>query len=109
MENSFESRKKSFENKFAHDEQLAFKVEARTSKLLGLWAAEKMGLDGDLANSYAGEVVGANLEEVGFDDIKRKVMGDFSRKGIDISDHVVGLKIDECFEEAKVQVMAETE
>ena len=109
MENSFESRKKSFENKFAHDEQLAFKVEARTSKLVGLWAAEKLGLDGDLATSYAGEVVGANLEEPGFDDIKRKVMGDFQEKNVEVTEHVVDLKIDECFEAAKVQVMEEVE
>lgn len=109
MDTSFDARKKSFESKFAHDEQLMFKVEARTSKLVGLWAAEELGIDGDSAQTYAGEVVGANLEEPGFDDVKRKVMGDFAEKSIEHSDHVVQAKIDEMFAKAKEQVMHEVD
>lgn len=102
---SFEERKDAFEKKFAHDEELAFKVEARTCKLFGLWAAGQMGLEGGDAESYAKEVVGANLEEAGFDDVKRKVMPDFAAKGVDVSEHVIDNMLEKFFEEAKIQIM----
>ena len=102
---SFEERKDAFEKKFAHDEELAFKVEARTCKLFGLWAAEQLGLSGADAETYAKEVVGSNLEEPGFDDVKRKVMPDFAAKGVDVSEHVVDAMLEKFTEEAKVQVM----
>ena len=69
----FEDREKSFESAYAHQEKLSFELEARTSKLYGLWAAEKIGLDGADAKTYASEVVDSNLEEPGFDDVLRKV------------------------------------
>ncbi len=102
---SFEDRKDAFEKKFAHDEELAFKVEARCCKLFGLWAAEQMGMEAGTAESYAKEVVGANLEEPGFDDVKRKVMPDFKAKNLDISEHVVDSMLEKFMEEAKVQIM----
>ncbi|MCB9991854.1 MAG: DUF1476 domain-containing protein [Rhodospirillales bacterium] len=102
---SFEERKDAFEKKFAHDEELAFKVEARCCKLFGLWAAEQLGLEGADAETYAKEVVGSNLEEPGFDDVKRKVMPDFEAKGVDISDHVVDSMLEKYMEEAKNQIM----
>ncbi len=102
---SFDERKDAFEKKFAHDEELAFKVEARCCKLFGLWAAEQMGLEGADAETYAKEVVGANLEEPGFDDVKRKVMPDFAEKNVDISDHVIDTMLEKCMDEAKEQIM----
>ncbi len=102
---SFEERKSAFEKKFAHDEELAFKVEARTCKLFGIWAAKQMGLEGPDAETYAREVVGANLEEAGFEDIKRKVMPDFKARGLDISEHVIDSMLKKFTDEAKTQIM----
>lgn len=102
---SLEDRKDAFEKKYAHDQELMFKVEARTSKLFGLWVAGQLGLTGADAETYAKEVVGANLEEAGFDDIKRKVVPDLKAKGLDISDHVIDRQLEEAFEEAKKQLI----
>ena len=70
-------RERAFENKFAHDEELKFKATARRNKLLGLWAAEKLGKSGDEAEAYAKTVVMADFEEVGDEDVFRKVRADF--------------------------------
>ena len=102
---SFEERKDAFEKKFAHDEELAFKVEARCCKLFGLWAAEQMGLEDADAETYAKEVVAANLEEPGFDDVKRFVMPSFEEKNVDVSEHVIDSMLDKFMEEAKIQIM----
>ena len=104
---SFDNREKAFENKFAHDQKLDFAVEARLSKLYGLWAAEKLGLDGDNANTYAGDVIEANLEEPGFNDILRKVRADFDEKGLDISNHMMEVELENCLNEAKKQIASE--
>jgi hypothetical protein len=103
---SFDDRKDAFEKKYAHDQELMFKVEARCAKLFGLWAAEKLGLAGTDADTYAKQVVSANLEEAGFDDIKRKVVPDLKAKGIEISDHMIDTQLTKCLDEAKTQVMA---
>jgi hypothetical protein len=100
----FDEREKAFESKFALDEKLDFAVEARTSKLFGLWAAEKLGLTGPDANTYAIEVVGANLEEVGFQDVIRKVRKDFDSKGVDVSDHIMDVELQKALVEAQKQV-----
>lgn len=100
---SFDNRENAFENKFAHDEKLDFTTEARLSKLYGLWAAEKLGLDGANAQTYAMQVVEANLEEPGFQDILRKVRADFDEKNLDISDHVMEAEIEICLKKAKAQ------
>lgn len=76
----FEDRKNAFENKFAHDEELKFKIEARRNKLLGLWAAEILGKDGD---AYAKEVIASDFEEAGDEDVFNKVRADL---GDDVSD-----------------------
>ena len=104
---SFEERKDAFEKKFAHDEELAFKVEARCCKLFGLWAAEQMGLDGADAETYAKEVIGANLEEPGFDDVKRAVMPDIEQKGLEISEEEIDEKLETLFVEAQEQIKNE--
>lgn len=101
---SLDDRKNAFENKFAHDAEFRFKVEARTAKLLGLWAAEQMGISGDEATAYAGTVVASNLEEAGFADISRKVRADFDAKGTAVSDHMIETMIEKFFEEAKTQL-----
>ena len=101
---TLDNRGKNFENKFAHDEKLDFAVEARLSKLYGLWAAEKLGIDGANAETYASEVVTANLEEPGFDDILRKVRADFDEKGLQISDHIMEAELGKCLCEAKKQI-----
>ena len=104
---SFDDRKDAYEKKFAHDEELMFKAEARCCKLFGLWAAEQMGLSGADADTYAREVIASNLEEPGFDDVKRKVMPDFQSKNLDVSEHTVDTMLEKYFDEAKSQIMDE--
>jgi len=103
---SLDDRKKGFENKFAHDEELRFKATARRNKLLGLWAAEKMGLSGTEAESYAKEVVAADFEEAGDDDVVRKVLGDLKAKNVDQSEHQVRRTMDELMATAIDQIKA---
>lgn len=83
---TFDKREEGFEKKFAHDEELRFKANARRNKLLGLWAAEKLGLSGDAANSYAKDVVMADFEEAGDDDVLKKVAKDLDGKGVSEQD-----------------------
>ena len=104
----FDNREKAFESKFAHDEELNFKATARRNKLLGLWAAELMGLSGDEAAAYAKEVVIADFEEVGEEDVYRKVKGDLDAKALDVSEHRVRKAMEDYMEEAKRQVFEET-
>lgn len=105
---SFDDRETAFEKRYAHDQELEFKVEARCCKLFGLWIAEKLGLEGPDADTYARDVVSANLEEPGYDDVKRHVMPDIKEKGIDVSDHMLDTMLDKYMEEAKTQIMEET-
>ncbi|NJM35564.1 MAG: DUF1476 domain-containing protein [Rhodomicrobium sp.] len=84
---TFDERAKTFERKFAHDEELRFKATVRRNKLFGLWAAEKLGLTGDEAEAYAKTVVRADFEEPGDEDVLRKVRADFEAKGVDQSQH----------------------
>lgn len=104
----FSDREKAFETKFQKDEELRFKVNARRNKLLGLWAAEKMGLQGGDADAYAKEVVASDFEAPGDDDVLNKVHKDLTGKGIDISEHGVRHEMDRLFEQAKQQIASET-
>ena len=104
---TFDDREKAFEDKYKHDQEIQFRVEMRRNKLLGLWAADLLGKTGDEADSYAKEVVVADFEEPGIDDVLRKVMGDFQKAEVDISEHRLRKKMDEFFSLAKDQVMAE--
>src|SRR3954464_11153984 len=79
---TFDKREEGFEKKFAHDEELRFKANARRNKMLGLWAAEKLGLAGPAAEMYAKEVVVADFEEAGDDDVLRTESKDFKAKGV---------------------------
>ena len=105
--NTFDDRKKAAEAKFKHDQEFQFKVIARRNKLLGLWAAEKMGIAGDDADAYAKQVVMADFEEPGDDDVVRKVMGDLGKAEIEMTEHRLRKKMDELMAEAKQQVMSE--
>ena len=103
---TFDKREEGFEKKFAHDEELRFKASARRNKLLGLWAAEKLGLEGDAAAAYAKEVVMADFEEAGDHDVFRKVRADFDAKGVAQSDHQIRRTMDELMETAIAQIKA---
>ena len=103
---TFDKREEGFENKFAHDEELRFKANARRNKLLGLWAAEKMGLSGPAADAYAKEVVVADFEEAGDDDVFRKVRKDFDAKGVKQSDQQIRTTMTSLMEEAIAQIKA---
>jgi hypothetical protein len=84
---TFDKRQEGFENKFAHDEELRFKAEARRNKMLGAWAAEKLGKTGEEAAEYAKSVVLADFEEPGDEDVYRKVKADFDAANVDVSEH----------------------
>ena len=104
---TFEDREKGFERKFAHDEELKFRATARRNKLLGLWAAEKLGLAGDEAQAYAREIVKADLAEPGEEDVFRKVRSDFDAKGIAKSDHQIRRMMGELMAAAVSQIESE--
>jgi len=104
---TFDDRKKGFEEKYAHDKEFEFKALARRNKLLGLWAAEQMGLDGEDAAAYAREVVESDFEEAGDEDVFRKVWGDFQAKSVDQSEHQVRRHMSDLLEEAKSQLYEE--
>lgn len=106
MSNSFNDREKAFESKFSHDQETDFKVNARRNKLLGLWAADKLGLSEDEAQSYAQDVVKADFEEVGHEDVIRKVMRDFAEKGIEISEHLVRTELQKLTAVARAQIVS---
>jgi hypothetical protein len=102
-----DDREKGYENKYAHDQEIEFKANARRNKLLGLWAAEQMGLDGEAAAEYAKSVVIADFEEAGDEDVFRKIRGDFDAKGVDLSDHLLRKEMDELLAKARQQIQAE--
>jgi hypothetical protein len=104
---TFEDREKGFERKFAHDEELKFRATARRNRLIGLWAAEKMGLTGEEAQTYAREVIKADLAEPGDEDVFRKIRADFDAKGVDQSDHQIRRIIGEMMAEAVRQIESE--
>jgi hypothetical protein len=104
---TFEDREKGFERKFAHDEELKFRATARRNRLIGLWAAEKMGLTGEEAQAYAREVIKADLAEPGDEDVFRKIRADFDAKGVDQSDHQIRRIIGEMMAEAVRQIESE--
>jgi hypothetical protein len=86
---TFDKREEGFEKQFAHDEELKFKATSRRNKLLGLWAAEKLGRKGPDAETYAKEVVMADFEEAGEDDVFRKVRKDFDASGVSATDQEI--------------------
>jgi hypothetical protein len=101
---TFDDRENAFEAKFAHDEEMQFKVTARANKLLGLWAAELLGKTGDAAEDYAKSVVVADFEEAGHEDVIRKVAGDLGDKA---SDGDIRNKLADSVKTAKSQLLDE--
>jgi hypothetical protein len=105
---NFEEREKGFERKFAHDEELKFRATARRNKLLGLWAAEKLGLKGDDAQAYARAVIKTDMEEPGEEDVFRMLRQDFDAKGVDQSDHQIRRMMGDLMGEALSQIETES-
>ncbi|HEX7968607.1 MAG TPA: DUF1476 domain-containing protein [Stellaceae bacterium] len=102
----FDEREKGFERKFQHDQEFAFKVKARRNRLLGLWAAERLGLKGDAAETYARDIVAADLQKAGDQNVIDKVAGDFANKGIKLDATRVRVELDRFMAEAKKQLGA---
>ena len=103
---TFDKREEGFERKFAHDEELRFKATARRNKLLGLWVAQKLGMSGDDAAAYAKEVVQADFEEAGEDDVFRKVRKDLDAKGVSASDQEIKKQMFDLMAQAVSQIEA---
>lgn len=104
---TFDKREEGFEAKFALDETLRFKANARRNRALGLWAAEKLGLSGDEAAAYAKTVMEADFEEAGDDDVYRKVKADLDAKNVDVSEHRLRRTMDELMANAVASIKAE--
>jgi hypothetical protein len=104
MSGSFDDRRKGFESKWAHDADMQFKIMARRNKLLGLWVAEQTGKTGDAAAAYAKEVVAADFEEPGDEDVFRKVRKDLPAA---VTDHTIRHKMADLLDTAAEQVQTE--
>lgn len=100
---TFDDRERAFEQKFARDEELQFKIIARRNKLLGLWAAAKMSLSEVEADAYAKDVVRADFEEAGDEDVIRKVLGDLTSAGVEIDDAAIRQALEHKTVEARRQ------
>lgn len=101
---TFDDRERGFENKFAHDQEMQFRAQARRNKLLGLWVAEVLGKSAEDAAEYAKGVVKADFEEAGHEDVMRKVLADLGDR---VSEAEVRKKYDELLAVAKGQLMTE--
>ena len=101
---TFDEREQAFEKKFAHDAELLFKAEARRNKLLGLWAADLLGKTGEEAAAYAREVLKADLEEAGEEDVFRKIAGDLGDKA---DEPTIRAKMKDLLTLAKEQILSE--
>ncbi len=104
---TFDDRERAFEEKFKHDQDLQFRVENRRNKLLGLWIADMLGKSGTDAEDYAKEVVVADFDEPGIEDVIRKVTADLESHQVDLSEHRLRKKMEELQDVAKKQVMEE--
>ena len=104
----FSDRQKGEDRKFAMDAETAFRVAARRNRLLGHWAAEKMGLTSEETEAYAKAVVQADFEEAGDEDVIRKVLGDLTGAGCDVDEAAVRAALEEKSVEAKRQLMSES-
>lgn len=102
---TFDDRERAFESKYAHDEEMKFRLIARRNRLLGEWAAHKMGLSEVEMESYAKDVIRADFEEAGDEDVIRKVLGDLTAAGIDTSDEEIRHALQHKAFEAKRQLI----
>ena len=101
---SMDDREKGFERKFALDEEQRFRAMARRNKMLGVWAAEKLGKTGADADAYAKEVVAADFAEAGDEDVFRKVRGDLDKAGVNVSDADIRTAMTELLAKAAAQI-----
>jgi hypothetical protein len=104
---TFDDRKNAYESKFAHDEALRFRSVARRNKLLGIWAAEKLGKSGPDADAYAREVIRADFAEAGDEDVARKILADFEVTGVPVDAATIRQKMDELLIVAAQQIESE--
>ncbi len=104
---SFDDRKKGFEEKYKHDKELEFKINARRNKLLGLWAAKELALPDSEAEAYAKSVVMVDFEKPGDDDVVEKILADFKQKGVEMSEHRLRKRMAELLDVAREQIMNE--
>ncbi len=105
---TFDDRERAYEAKFALDQEQEFKAVARRNKLLGLWAAEKMGLSPESAEEYAKAVVRADFEQPGEEDVFRKIAGDFKGSGLTVSEGEIRSKMDELGSVARDEIRAQS-
>ena len=103
---TFDKREKGFERKFVHDEEVRFKARARRNKLVGLWAAQKLGLSADAAEAYAKEIVFLDFEGPGNDDMFARIRRDFDAKAVAQSDHQIRRTMEELMAKAVEDVKA---
>jgi hypothetical protein len=103
---TFDQREESFEKRFAHDEELQFRAEARRNKLLGLWAAEKLGKSGADAQAYADALVAAEVAADADERVYNQISKDFAAAGVDQSEHQIRRTMDEMFARAKAEIQA---
>jgi hypothetical protein len=103
---TFDKREEGFENKFAHDQELRFKAHARRNKLVGLWAAEKLGLTGKAAESYAANIVTIDLDKPDSDLVFKELRKDFDEKGVEQSDHQIRRTLEESMAKAITEIQA---
>ncbi len=108
MSDAFQDRKKSFEAKYKQDQELEFKVSARRNKLFGEWLAGELGIQGDGVSAYAKEVILADLDEPGDEDVIRKVIADIVANNVEIAEEVVREKLSEMETLARAQLIDET-
>jgi hypothetical protein len=104
---SFDDREKSFEQKYKHDKELEFKINARRNKLLGLWAAAELKLPSAEHEAYAKSIVMADFQKPGDQDVVDKLIADFKAKGVEMSEHRLRRQMSDLFETARRQVMSE--
>ena len=102
---TFDDREKAFESKFAHDQDMVFRITARRNRLLGQWAAALMKLTPEETDSYAKGVVQADFEEAGDEDVIRKLLGDLTSAGVDMDDATIRTALDAKLVEARRQLM----
>lgn len=105
---TFNDRERAEEAKFAHDEEMHFRIHARRNRLLGQWAAERMGLSAAEAESYAKSVVQADFEEAGDEDVIRKLLGDLVSAGVETSEAEVRSALEAKQVEARRMLMGES-
>lgn len=104
---TFDDRERAFENLFAHDQELAFRAQARRNRDIGLWAAQKLGRSGTEAEAYAGQVLMASVEKGGTEAVVARIREDLSRHGLSVTDQEIRRRMDELLAEAVAHVKAD--